>query len=211
MHHLFLLFTLLFLNPNTPLETKSDPNAKRLLDEISASTDAIDVIYIDFEFTLSNSSENISETSKGSLTVKNDQYILDFMGVKQISDGETIWTFLEEDEEIQISEIDTEDQDALSPSNLLKMYEKGFAYKLGKQYGNLQIIELIPENKEVDYSKIELLIDTQSKQIKSLKQFGENTTSSEYKIHSFSPILLEDKAFTVSETDFPDYDIIDLR
>ena len=58
------------------------------------------------------SSENINESSRGTLTVKNDQYILDFLGVQQISNGETIWTVLKEDEEIQISEIDTEDQDA---------------------------------------------------------------------------------------------------
>ena len=91
------------------------------------------------------------------------------------------------------------------------MYEKGFIYKLGIQSGNLQTIELLPESKEADYSKIELLIDTQSKQIKSLKQFGENTTSSEYTIHTFSPVMIEDKSFIVSESDFPNFDVIDLR
>ena len=51
MQYLLLFLTFLFLNPTTPSEIKSDPNAKRLLDEVSAATDAIDVIYIDFEST----------------------------------------------------------------------------------------------------------------------------------------------------------------
>jgi len=210
MKNILLLLSLILLGYNS--QAQSDSRAKLILDEVSEATDALEVIHIDFEFTLSNDSENISESSQGSLTIKKNQYLLSFMGLRQICDGETIWTILEEDEEIQVSEIDSDDEEALTPSNLLKMYEKGFSYEMGVESENLQIIYLLPENKDdVDFTKIELLVDTQLKQVKNLKQFGENGTNSEYTIRTFSPLIIQDSSFTYQETDYPGFDLIDLR
>lgn len=210
MKNILLLLSLILAGYNS--QAQSDSRAKLILDEVSEATDALEVIHIDFEFTLSNDSENISESSQGSLTIKKNQYLLSFMGLRQICDGETIWTILEEDEEIQVSEIDSDDEEALTPSNLLKMYEKGFSYEMGVESENLQIIYLLPENKDdVDFTKIELLVDTQLKQVKNLKQFGENGTNSEYTIRTFSPLIIQDSSFTYQETDYPGFDLIDLR
>ena len=122
----------------------SDPAAKVLLDEVSLATDAHEAIHVVFEYKLNNKTENVKETAIGELTLKDDQYILSFMGVEQLSDGENVWTIMKDDEEVQISEIDLEDEGALSPSNLLKLYEKDFIYQMGEKVGNLQIIELVP-------------------------------------------------------------------
>ena len=188
MKNIFLLFALIPLGFNSIAQNISNTTAKAILDEVSAATNALEAIHINFDFTLSNSNENISESSPGSLIVKNEQYLLTFMGIRQVSNGETIWTVMEEDEEIQISEIDLDDEEALTPSNLLKMYESGFTYDLGDQTGNLQVIHLLPEYRdEVDYEKIELIIDTGAKQIKNITQIGENGTNSEYTIHNLFP------------------------
>ena len=67
---------------------------------------------------------------------------------------------MEEDEEIQISEIDLDDENTVTPSNFLKMYEEGFIYQMKEISGKLQTIELLPENIDnVDYIKILLIID----------------------------------------------------
>jgi hypothetical protein len=212
MKNIFLLFALIPLGFNSIAQNISNTTAKAILDEVSAATNALEAIHINFDFTLSNSNENISESSPGSLIVKNEQYLLTFMGIRQVSNGETIWTVMEEDEEIQISEIDLDDEEALTPSNLLKMYESGFTYDLGDQKGNLQVIHLLPEYRdEVDYEKIELIIDTGAKQIKNITQIGENGTNSEYTIHTFSPLIIQDSAFILNDKDFSGYDIIDLR
>tara|TARA_B100000780_G_C21093325_1_gene440734 strand:+ start:777 stop:1382 length:606 start_codon:yes stop_codon:yes gene_type:complete len=193
-------------------QISSDPLAKELLDQVSEATDRLDAIEIIFEYSLINKEENIGDSSIGELILKKDQYILSFMDIKQISDGENVWTILKDDEEIQISEIDIEDEDALTPSNFLKMYEKGFIYQMGSKVGSLQIIELLPESPdEVDYIKINLLIDTQIMQIKNLKQFGKNATESEYIINNFIPSLVDDSAFIFNETDYLEYEITDLR
>ncbi len=210
---IFLLVVSLFATElSTFAQITSSPEAKVILDKVSNASDAMDAIHIIFEYKLSNKAENISESSMGELTLKKDQYLLSFMGLEQMSDGENVWTILTNDEEIQIAEIDLEDETALTPSNLLKMYETGFIYQLQEKVGNLQIIELIPEKPvDVDYIKIELLIDTSVHQIKKLKQFGKNATESEYVINNFAPSIISDQAFIFTETDYADFEIIDLR
>tara|TARA_B110000467_G_C18202138_1_gene412433 strand:- start:41 stop:679 length:639 start_codon:yes stop_codon:yes gene_type:complete len=210
---IFLLVVSLFATQlNTFAQISSSPEAKVILDKVSAATDAMEAIHIVFEYKLINKTENISESSMGELTLKKDQYLLSFMGLEQMSDGENVWTILTDDEEIQIAEIDLEDENALTPSNLLKMYETGFIYQMQDKVGNLQIIDLLPENpSEVDYIKIELLIDTSVNQIKNLKQFGKNTTESEYIINNFTTSVISDEAFIFNELDYSDFEIIDLR
>jgi len=193
-------------------QLSNDPDAKILLDEVSAATNAHEAIYISFEYNLNNKSENIQENTTGELTLKKNQYTLSFMGINQISDGENVWTIIEDDEEIQISEIDLDDENTLTPSNLLKMYEEGFIYQMKERNGKLQTIELLPENvDDVDYIKITLVIDTQLKQISKLKQFGDNQTDSEYIIKEFTPTIIDDNTFILNTSDFPDFEIIDLR
>jgi hypothetical protein len=212
MYRYLLLLSFVLFSYNSVAQISSDPAAKVLLDEVSATTDALEAIHIVFEYHLNNSAENIQETAAGELTLKDNQYILSFMGIEQMSDGENVWTIMTDDEEVQISEIDLDDEGALTPSNLLKMYEKGFIYQMREKVGNLQMIELLPENPDdVDYIKIHLVIDTKTHQIKNLKQFGKDATQSEYIINNFAPSIIEDAAFIFNETDYPDFEIIDLR
>tara|TARA_B110000967_G_C18894581_1_gene569664 strand:+ start:1515 stop:2153 length:639 start_codon:yes stop_codon:yes gene_type:complete len=190
----------------------SEPAAKKILDKVSAATDAMDAIEIVFEYKLSNKTENIEDSSMGELTLKKNQYLLSFMGLNQMSDGENVWTILTDDEEVQISEIDLEDENALTPANLLKMYENGFIYQLLDKTGSFQIIELIPDNPdEVDYIRIELLIDTDLDQIKKLTQFGKNATETTYIINNFAPSIVADDAFEFNEKNYLGFEIIDLR
>ena len=212
MTRLLLLISLFTSQIISFAQISYDPAAKILLDEVSAATDAHEAIYISFDYNLYNKAENIQENTAGELTLKKNQYTLSFMGINQISDGENVWTIMEDDEEIQISEIDLDDENILTPSNLLKMYEEGFIYHMKEKNGKLQTIELLPENPDdVDYLKIHLIVDTKLKQIIKLKQFGNNLTESEYVIKEFSPTNIDDKTFILNTSNFPGFDIVDLR
>lgn len=209
---IFLLLTSLFYSLSTLAQVSNNPDAKILLDKVSSTTDSYEAIEIMFEYSINNKAEDIEETANGVVLIKDQQYTLTFMGFTQISDGENVWTILNDDEEVQISEIDTEDETAITPSNLLKMYEEGFTYQLGAMNSNLQIVELTPtEKEEVDFFKINLTIDTKVYQIKSIAQYGKNGTNSNYVIKSFITKEIEDSTFVFDELNYPNYDIIDMR
>ena len=86
------LFTILIAVPIFCYsQISSNPEARYLLDQVSAETDKHEAIQIVFEYHLNNKAENIQEKTNGELTLKDNQYILSFMGIEQISDGENVW------------------------------------------------------------------------------------------------------------------------
>lgn len=64
-----------------------DKKAKDLLDQVTAKVKSYNNIAIDFKYSLNNSRENINQDSKGNVTMKGNQYVLNFMGVTKIFDG----------------------------------------------------------------------------------------------------------------------------
>jgi hypothetical protein len=54
------------------------------LDQVTQSRNYKNIV-IDFKYSLSN--ENINQDSKGNVTMKNNQYVLNFMGITKIFDG----------------------------------------------------------------------------------------------------------------------------
>jgi outer membrane lipoprotein-sorting protein len=80
-----LLFIILLVLTCT--SQAQDKKAKALLDEVSAKIKSHTSIVIDFNYSLSNSKENINQDSKGTVILKDNQYVLTFMGVTKIFDG----------------------------------------------------------------------------------------------------------------------------
>ncbi len=78
-----------------------------------------DNIVIDFKYSLNNAKENINQDSKGNVTMKGNQYVLNFMGVTKIFDGQKTYTIVPEDEEVTISKVNEKDDNAITPSKML--------------------------------------------------------------------------------------------
>ncbi len=108
-----------------------DPEAKKILDKLSAKTKAFSSITADFDFTLQNKAEGLDDTQSGSIVIKGDKYVIDIGEQQILSNGELVWTYLKDVSEVQISEVD-EDDDAgmLNPKTIFTMYETGFKYVL---------------------------------------------------------------------------------
>ena len=64
-----------------------DNKAKELLNKVTSIVKGYDNIVIDFKYSLNNAKENINQNSKGNVTMKGNQYVLNFMGVTKIYDG----------------------------------------------------------------------------------------------------------------------------
>jgi hypothetical protein len=62
---------------------------------------------------LNNAKENINQDSKGNVTMKGNQYVLNFMGVTKILTVKK-FTIVPEDEEITISKVNEKDDSAIT-------------------------------------------------------------------------------------------------
>jgi outer membrane lipoprotein carrier protein len=198
----------------TAIYSQRDEKAFALLEEVSNATKSTTSIKADFMYTMDNPSANIHETRKGTLLVSGDKYQLKAAGQTIFCDGKTVWTYIGESNEVQISDLNMSD-DAITPSRLLTSYNANYRSKIisdkDAAADNLVAVELLP-TKSTSFSKAILIIDKNLKQVKMFKIFDKNGNTFTYKVTLYQtniPVKAGD--FTFMEADYPDVEVIDMR
>ncbi len=173
----------------TSIQAQDAQRARTLLNEVSAKVKSYDNIQIEFRYTLRNNKENINQETRGDVTLKGDNYVLNLMGTTMLFDGKKLHTIVPEDEEVTISKHNPNDDTAITPAKLLTFYEKGYTYKwdivqdvMGRK---IQYIQLRPTDPKAEIKDILLGIDTQTKHIYRLIQRQDNGTEITITVNSF--------------------------
>jgi outer membrane lipoprotein-sorting protein len=192
-----------------------DPEAKALLQAVSAKVENYNNMQIDFKYDLENDSENIRQETRGKITLSGNKYILDILGVQRLFDGETLYTISPDDEEVTISKDNSKDDNTISPSALLTFYESGYNYKLDisqLKFGRkIQYIKLTPIDSEAEIKYALLGVDTKTKHIYNLIEIGENDTKTTLTILAYKTnIPLPKSFFKFKASDYDDYYINNL-
>jgi outer membrane lipoprotein-sorting protein len=215
MKNNLILCFLLFVSAGL-LNAQQDKKAKQILDKLSAKTRSYSAIKADFSYSLVNKDRKINKVQNWKLWLKGENYRLDMGDQLLISDGKVVWKILKADKEVEIS-LPTSGEDALNPKNVFTMYEKGFKNKYIKE-GKIgtkavHIIELYPlAPKTKDYNTIRLYIDKAQIQVIKSEIVGNNGNLYTYDIKKFT--VNETSAagfFTFSKTEFPGFEVNDLR
>ncbi|RDI54900.1 LolA family protein [Flavobacterium glaciei] len=187
-----------------------DKKAKELLDQVTAKVKSYNSIVIDFKYSLNNAKENINQDSKGNVTMKGNQYVLNFMGVTKIFDGKKTYTIVPEDEEITISKINEKDDNAITPSKMLTFFNTGYKYNMdilqNVKGRKIQYIKLVPTNSKDQRKEVLLGIDIQTKHIYNLIEVGKKGTKTTLTVNSFKTNQpLSKNQFTFAESKYPNY------
>ena len=187
-----------------------DKKAKDLLDQVTAKVKSYNNIAIDFKYSLNNSRENINQDSKGNVTMKGNQYVLNFMGVTKIFDGKKTYTIVPEDEEITISTVNEKDDNAITPSKMLTFFNTGYKYNMdilqNVKGRKIQYIKLVPLNSRDQRKEVLLGIDVQTKHIYNLIEVGKKGTKTTLTVNSFKTNQpLSKNQFTFVASKYPKY------
>ena len=187
-----------------------DKKAKDLLDQVTAKVKSYNNIAIDFKYSLNNYKENINQDSKGNVTMKGNQYVLNFMGVTKIFDGKKTYTIVPEDEEITISAVNEKDDNAITPSKMLTFFNSGYKYSMdilqNVKGRKIQYIKLVPTNAKDQRKEVLLGIDIQTKHIYNLIEVGKKGTKTTLTVNSFKTNQpLSKNQFTFAESKYPNY------
>ena len=189
---------------------QSDPQAEKLAQEVLQNVKNYDNISVEFTYSLENIEEQIKEQTRGEVYVKGNKYRLNLMGNTQICDGEKLYTIIPQDEEINISAVNQEDNNNITPSQMLTFFEDGYNYKWDIEQNLkgrvIQYIKLIPIDSNAEYDNVLLGIDKHTKNINNLIYAMSNGTRTEIKISSFKPNQpLSENVFTFDKSKYPDY------
>ena len=187
-----------------------DKKAKALLDQVTSKVKIYNNITIDFKYSLQNAKENINQDSKGNVTLKGNMYVLNFMGVTKLFDGKKTYTIVPEDEEITISKLNENDDNAITPSKMLTFFNSGYKYTMDiiqdVRGRKIQYVKLVPTNTKDQRKEILLGIDIQTKHIYNLIEFGKKGTKTTLTVNSFKTNQsLSKNQFTFAASKYPNY------
>lgn len=192
-----------------------DQEAKTILDGMSAKYKAIPSFKANIDYTMVNEADGVNDTYKGSIAVKGDMYSLKMGGQEVMNNGKTVWTYLPDDNEVNI---DNHNPDAgdITPSTIYTIYQKGYKYILltpitanGKKY---DVVDLVSNNKDAQFYKIRLEIAQDDKTLRKFTMFDNEGSEYSYTITNFNPnVPLKDSDFEFDLAKHKDVEVIDLR
>lgn len=216
MYKNFLLAALILAMTNMVL-AQQDPKAKEILDAMSAKYKSISSFQADLSYTMTNKTEGIDESYKGKIAVKGDMYMLMMQDQEIYNDGTTIWTFLPNLDEPEVT-IDNNNPEAgdITPSSIFNIYQEGYNYLYlnsanigGKIY---DIVDLIPIDKDAQYFKVRIEIGTKDRLLRTFTLFDREGSQYEYLITNFkSDVNLSDSYFRFDTSKLTEDQIIDIR
>ena len=124
-------------------------------------------------------------------------------------DGKTQWTYMKNNEEVNISTPNETQLQAINPYNFINLYKNGYDLTLNKS-GNDFIVHLTADAKTKKIQELFITIDKTSyhpKQVKMLQ--GKKWTI--FDITDLKKQAIADNQFRFNAKDFPKAEIIDLR
>ena len=211
MKKLLFFFTVIFLG--TTVYAQQDPEAKKILDKLSEKTKSHKTISAEFKVTFQNIKDNIQNTSEGSIIIKSDKYVLKFMGNESYFNGVSLWSYLPDVNEVNISEPEPDDEDIFNnPRQLFTIYESNYKYQLINLENEFAIVDLYPTNLNEDFSRIRLQINTEKYFLSSATIFGKDGSHYTIEIKNYETNKdFDDSFFEFTPDNYPDIEIIDLR
>lgn len=195
---------------------KSDPDAKKILDNVSARFQTYKTVEAHFTLKIENSAGKTLGTKSGVVSMKNSKYRISVSGQEIYSDGTNIWTYDKSSNEVQITKFDGSTNTITPQKMFTNFYDKDFLYKLNgeSKQGNktLQEIELTPVDKTKAFFKVLVEVDKKTNSIVSTKVFEKTGDRYTYTITSMKPNTnLPDELFVFNQADYPKVEVIDLR
>ena len=205
------IIIILFLFTALSVFSQSDKTAQDILSGLSSKYKSLKSIKANFTIVIENNDKSKQEQI-GILSLKESKYNLQIAGQDIISDGKTRWTYVKDANEIQIDN-QKKDENAITPSNIFTIYEKGWLSKyLGeKKIKNItyQNIELVPLDAK---TKVKLVIDKVQKLITSAIIYDKNGSIQTITVSKFTPNGANDESIYIfNRAKYPGSEVVDLR
>ena len=197
---------------------QQDEKAKEILKKVTETTRGYSTISASFNYVMENKEEGIHEGYKGNILLKGDQFYLNLpsLGMEIYNNGETVWTYMKDANEVTVADSDDEMNELMDPSKLFTIYEEGFSYQFieEKNVGGIPVyvIDLFPENDEIEYSKIRIQIEKQRMLIKNAEMIGKEGNN--YIVQATSlktDVPAGDADFVFDQDKSANVEVIDLR
>ena len=198
MKKICFLITAVLLSATTFAQT-----AKSVLDKAAATVTMKEGVKADFKMTGS-----MGNTS-GSIIIKGKMFHATTPQASIWFDGKTQWTYMKDNDEVNISNPTEVQLQAINPYNFINLYKKGYDATLNSS-GSNHVVHLTASSADRKIKELFITVDKKSYQPKQVKMLqGKKWTI--FDITNLKKQAASDAQFRFNAKDFPHAEIIDLR
>jgi outer membrane lipoprotein carrier protein len=196
--------------------TKNDPDAKKILDKVSAKFKTFKSPQAAFSYQVENAQGKVLSTKKGTVVMQGNKYHVTMSGMEIFSDGKTSWNYDKSANEVTVNGVDGSGG-AMTPQKLFtNFYDKDFYYKLNGEKKisgkTVQEIEMTPTDKTRPFHKVYVYVDKAANTIYSARFLEKSGNRYSYTISSLKPNAAASEAqFAFDKKRYPGVEVVDLR
>lgn len=172
-----------------PQEIQAQVNvkkAKKILNQVTKNYKKLKSFKSGFTITIDDKGKKT--TQSGTVYSKKEMFKVELKSEDIVCNGTTLWNWQKEINEIQINHYKPSAND-INPSNIFTSYDVGFdavwVSTLTENGVVLEEIDLVPKDKNKDFSKIKLKINTKTDEIVSAWIRKKNGLTTTYSINNF--------------------------
>jgi len=177
--------------------------AKQVLDKAAAAV--TNKSGVTANFTLKGGQMN----DKGTISIKGKKFHATTPDAIIWFDGKTQWTYVKKNDEVNVSNPNESQLQALNPYHFIYMYKKGYTYTMTKKSNGYEV-HLTATDKKRSVQEMYITVNQRTyipSQIRVKHSKGWNTIE----VSNFKKANLSDGIFRFNSKDFPKAEVIDLR
>jgi outer membrane lipoprotein-sorting protein len=192
------------------LFAQNDPNAKKILDALSAKVKSFKAITGNFTIKSVTSKGKDNGTKTGSISIKGEKYVLKQGKTEVINDGSKTYSY-DGNKTVTVTEA-SESNKSLTPQKILSgSYDKEFIYKLISAAGNFNEIELKPIDARKNFQKVTIFVDKAKGMITKAKVLDKSNNTLEFSFTNLNTSAnLTDNTFIFNKAKYgKDVEVLD--
>jgi len=211
---LFLLVcSVMIVNAQPPKGMgQSDPDAKKVLDAVSAKFKTFKSVTAKYALKVENSAGKSMGSDAGTVYMMGTKYRISGKGKETFCDGSNVWTYDKASNEVTISKLDPTNN-TITPQKLFtNFYDKDFLYKLNGEVKGVQEVELTPIDKSKAFFKVLVFINKATLTLNTAKVFEKTGNRMSYSVSAMNTTtLVADAQFVFDAKKYPGVEVVDLR
>ena len=178
-------------------------SAKQVLDKAAATVTASSGVKANFR--VSTTTGNTS----GTIAIKGKKFYATTPQAKIWFDGKTQWTYIKNNDEVNISTPSDAQLQAINPYNFINLYKRGYTYTMNTAGANY-VVHLTANSPSKKISEVFITVNKKSYEPMQVKMLqGKKWTT--FDITSIKKQNIADSQFRFNSADFPKAEVIDLR
>lgn len=152
------------------------------------------------------SSQQYGKTS-GTISIKGRKFHADTKEAKVWFDGKTQWTYVKQNDEVNVNTPTAADLQAINPYNFIYMYKQGYTATMTKNGQNF-VVTLKAKGKNIQEMVITI---SQKSYVPSQIRMLQNKQWTTIHVNGFKQANLAESTFRFNPKQYPNAEIIDLR